>query len=613
MKLADRPNTTIDRRQFLTTLQGTGFALFVGRPLLARPVESLDRRSLLVEAAHFTTPGGWKLDNQFHNVLGFSYLLAHGMGRPVANASTAAAFPKTGRYHLWVLTKNWCPGDWQPPGRFKLRINGTLHDTEFGTENGWAWQTGGVVEISEPKATIELVDLTGFEGRCSAIYFSPEESDQPPVDPAKLAAWRREKIGLPPGPAETRTFDVVIVGGGIAGCAAALAAESQGLRVALIQNRPVLGGNASSEIRVHTEGIYGKAEAILSKIDRTLPKGNGSDAAIPAEAKRHAAMNAATGIEQFLQHTLVAAETRDQRILSIDAHETHTGTLRRFTAPVFIDCTGDGWLGEMAGADSRYGRESEAEFDEAWDQHGELWSPDQPDNRVMGTSVLWNTRKADKPTDFPEVPWAKAVAKNLTGDKGTWNWEYSANDLHQIGDAEQIRDHLLRAIYGTFANTQKHAANATLELDWVAFVGGKRESRRLMGDHIFSMKDATESRRFDDEVAMEKRPVDVHHQQKLKGYPHDFLAEALYHRPKDSHYYIPFRTLYSRNVANLMMAGRCFSCSHIGLGGPRVMLTCGQMGVATGYAAALCKQHSADPRSIGKDHISELKELCGHA
>jgi hypothetical protein len=308
---------------------------------------------------------------------------------------------------------------------------------------------------------------------------------------------------------------------------------------------------------------------------------------------------------------VIGLEKIGNRIASAEAREVTTGIIRRFSAPVFIDATGDGWLGYWAGADYRYGREANCKFSEAWDEHGDLWSPEIPDNRVMGSSVLWNSQQTNECSSFPDAPWAMPVAKKHSAINGEWYWEYSANDLNQVDDAEQIRDHLLRAIYGSFANAKKDPKNANVALKWVAYVAGKRESRRLMGDHIYTMRDMTERRKFDDAVVEEVRDVDSHYQLVLTGSPSTFLSKAMFHKTGGT-YYIPFRSLYSRSINNLMMAGRSFSCSHIGLAGPRVMKTCGQMGIATGYAAALCKKHCVRPRQVGKKHIKELRKLIGY-
>ncbi len=602
------------RRDFLRNTAVSASALAIlGRNSWGADVPQVSSTpSLLVETEMFQDKGGWKLDPQFMDQMGGVYLLAHGLGNPVENAKTAVQFPQEGTYHVWVRTKNWCPGEWEAPGRFRVLVDGVATESEFGagTENKWHWQKGGTVKVKGGKSTIELQDLTGFDGRCDSLFFTQDAQYQPPNQLESLWLWKSKLAGRTHEPTETLTYDVIVIGGGIAGCGAAIAAESQGLKVALIQDRPVFGGNASSEIRVHTEGIHGKADGILTQID-TKHWPNGSDEAYGDDDKRQATLNK-TNIAQFPSHRAWSLQKDGNRIASIEARETGTGVIRRFIAPTFIDCTGDGWIGFWAGADYRYGREAASEFGESWDKYGELWSPEKADNRVMGTSVMWNTAMGKERSVFPDVPWAKPVSKDLMETRGDWDWEYSANELDQIDDAEEIRDHMFRAIYGTFANAKKHPKNAALDLVWVAHIAGKRESRRLMGDYIYTMSDSAGSKEFEDAVVTEKRDVDVHFQNALKGSPYDFRSTALYRKPVNKIYYIPFRSLYSRNVDNLMMAGRCFSCSHIGLGGPRVQNTTGQMGVATGFAAALCKKYQTTPKRVGESHIAELRKLAGY-
>lgn len=212
-------------------------------------------QDLLLEAESFEEKGGWLIDPQFVEQMGSPYLLAHGLGEPVENASTTLQFPVTGKYHIWVRTKNWVPGHWDPPGRFQLKIHNVLLPAVYGKEPVWNWEYGGEVEVKEKKQKIELVDLTGFAGRCDAVYFSRKQLP-PPSEKEALKKWRLNITRRTPDPEQIREFDYVVVGGGIAGCASAITAAEQGLKVALIHDRPVLGGNASSEIRVHTLGIY---------------------------------------------------------------------------------------------------------------------------------------------------------------------------------------------------------------------------------------------------------------------------------------------------------------------------------------------------------------------
>lgn len=566
----------------------------------------IENYQVLIEAESFTEKGGWLVDQQFVEQMGSPYLLAHGLGNSVKNAVTKIHLPSSGTYHIWVRTMDWAPGEWSAPGIFRIVVNGKELETDLGTEEGWGWQFAGAVNLRDTVITVELTDLTGFDGRCDAIYLSSSRIE-PPSEIEALKKWRREIMGESATPERNASFDLVVVGGGIAGCSAAIAAAEQGLNVALVHDRPVLGGNASSEIRVHTEGITWKSNRILSMLN-TVWWPNGSPDAVYDDRKRHENIAKYDKISLFLNWKAFSANTQEDSITSVDARHTSTGEAMRFISPLFIDCTGDGWIGYWARADWMYGREDSSEFGENWDRYGELWSPGKKDGRIMGSSVLWRSVDRGKPVTFPEVPWALDVSGDYSATGGTWKWEFSHDDLHQVDDAEKIRDHMLRAIYGSFSNAKKKPENANLDLEWVSYLVGKRESRRLVGDYIYTFNDERKMTEFPDAVVMEKREIDVHYQQNLldPSQP-DFLSEALYY-PVD-HYYIPYRCLYSRNIKNLLMAGRCFSCSHIGLGGPRVMNTTGQMGVATGYAASLCKKYGTNPRGVYLNHIEELKEL----
>ena len=566
--------------------------------------------SILIEAETFHNKGGWQIDQQFIHIMGSPYLLAHGMGIPVKNASTEIFCDSLGTYFIWVRTKDWCSGNWESPGRFQLQINGKRLDEIFGTHSGWGWQKGGEIEIETTKIFLELIDLTGFDGRCDAIFLTPSPNYVPPNDLDGLVLFRDELTNHGKNIQEEQfECDVVIVGGGIAGCAAALAAESQNLKVALINDRPVLGGNASAEIRVHCEGIVGKSVTMLNKIG-TKHWPNGSAKAEADDTIRTASINRAVGIKQFLLTRAIGCAVKDNNISEIKIEHVESKLRTVVKAPIYIDCTGDGWLGFWAGADFRYGRESYTEYNEKWDTHGELWSPKTPDEWTMGSSLLWNTKRTKKKTVFPAVPWAIPVAKDNQSVHGEWYWEYAAEKLSQIDDAEEIRDHMLRAIYGSFWNAKQKWKNRKVQFTWLGFLLGKRESRRLMGEYIYSMPDMVKSTLFSDTVCEEKREIDVHYQRHLKDEKVDFLSTALFNHV--SKYFIPFRTLYSRNISNLMMAGRNFSCTHVGLGGPRVMNTCGQMGIAVGYAAALCQKYNCVPSEIYANHIGELRQLIGY-
>ncbi len=561
---------------------------------------------ILLESESFENTGGWVTDPQFIQQMGSAYLMSHGMGIPVENASTFIDTYKQGKYHVWARTHNWAPGSWDPPGRFLLMVNGEELENILGTNPGWNWEYAGQTKIKRGSNTIELKDLTGFNARCDAIYFS-KRKEAPPKDPEEIKLWKESINVHDSDRRKKQKFDLVVVGGGIAGCAAAIAAAEEGLKVALINDRPVLGGNASSEIRVHTLGIYGHFERIIKMLD-TKHYPNGSPEAVKDENKRHENIESYENIKLFLNFRAYAANTDGNKITSVDARHISGKDHMRFTAPLFVDCTGDGWIGYWAGANYFYGREPKDKYNEGWEKYGELWSPETADKRVMGSSILWRSYDADKPQVFPEVPWAMEIVDDFAAREGTWQWEMSANNLHQIDDGEKIRDHMLKAIYGSFYNEKQKPGNENLKLEWVSWLLGKRESRRIEGDYIFSFNDVKELRKFPDSVVSEVRDVDVHYQQILvDSSKPDFLSEAMFY--KTEKYYIPYRSLYSKDINNLFMAGRCFSCSHIGLGGPRVMRTTGQMGAAVGYAAAMCKKYDASPRDIYEKYLNEYLTL----
>ena len=238
---------------------------------------------LLVEAESFAQPGGWQLDTQFIKIMGSPYLLAHGLGQPVEDATTTVRLPSPGEYRVWVRTKDWvarwnAPGH---PGRFQLLVNGQPLAETFGTQGAdWFWHDGGVVNIPQPQVQLALRDLTGFNGRCDAIFFSRDSSVTPPNSAEVLPAWRRGLLGLSEQPTELSGYDLVVAGGGYSGMGAAISAARMGCRVALIQDRPVLGGNGSSEVRVWAQGKirrgkYPRIGEIVEEIADTATKSPG--------------------------------------------------------------------------------------------------------------------------------------------------------------------------------------------------------------------------------------------------------------------------------------------------------------------------------------------------
>ena len=314
--------------------------------------------TVFVEAESFADHGGWSLDTQFIREMGSPYLLAHGLGMPVADATTTVRFPAAGTYRVFVRTKDWV-ARWQAPGtpgRFQVLVNGTPLPTTFGTEGAaWGWQHGGEVKVAAGEATIALRDLTGFDGRCDSIVFTTDDTP-PPNDSAILATWRRDALGLPATPETKGPYDLVVVGGGYSGMGAAISAARLGLKVALIQDRPVLGGNGSSEVRVWAMGLIrrGKYPRVGEIIEEFADKAKKSPGTYEEfeDAKKEAIIRAEPTIDLFLNTHAFAVDRDGPRITSVTCLDTRTGRELRFTGTFFCDATGHATIGHLAGTET---------------------------------------------------------------------------------------------------------------------------------------------------------------------------------------------------------------------------------------------------------------------
>jgi hypothetical protein len=575
---------------------------------------SAGETEILLEAEGFAELGGWKLDQQFMDQMGSPILLAHGMGVPVKDATTAVTFPTAGTYHLWVRTRDWVANFKAKgsPGKFQLLIDGKPVEKVFGAEGAkWRWHRGGAVKITKAKVTVSLHDLTGFDGRCDAIVFSANADFIPPVDPKLAAPWRRKLLGLSEKPVDAGKFDLVVVGGGIAGTCSAISGARSGLKVALIQDRPVLGGNNSSEVRVHLGGqtMLGPYNALGGVVRELSParRGNAGPPERYEDQKKLNVVAAEKNISLFLSTHVSEVETDGKKISAVIGRNIRTGKRLRFSGRVFADCTGDGTVGFLAGADYRLGREGKGET-------AESLAPAKPDKLTMGSSVQWYSARTAEPSPFPVCPWAvqftEENAQRVTG--GEWNWETGMNK-HQIDQFEEVRDYGMRVVYGNWAflkNSPKSRAKyANLKLDWVAHIAGKRESRRLLGDVILTEQDVTGQKAFDDACVTTTWTIDLHypHPRNTQQFPgREFRTIAKHVRIKP--YPVPYRCFYSRNIDNLFMAGRDISVTHVALGTIRVMNTCGMMGEVVGMAAAICKERSTTPRGVYKEYLEELKK-----
>ena len=631
----------MQRRQFIGHLGNTTLALLAARlPLNAQLMASGE--FLFVEAEQFASHGGWELDQQSMEQIGSPYLLAHGLGIPVADATTQVTFPSAGSYRVWVRTRDWvapwnAPG---APGKFQLKVDGKPLAEVFGTKSAtWHWHDGGMVKVGK-KVSLALHDLTGFEGRCEAILFCKDKNFEPTNDIEQLTKFRRKLLGLPDQPDEGGSFDLIVAGGGLAGTCAAIAAARNGVKVALVQDRPVLGGNGSSEVRVWPEGhtnksLYPHIGDIVNEILPPVVKKsgqvlNGVSKEYYDDALKLRIVKAEPNITLLLNQRVLKVETEGDMIRSIVIQSTLTSRRTRLKGKLFSDCTGDGTIGFKAGADHEYKVEQLMGSTNLFNvldttNQDEVLACECKDKSALAMKC----EQGEFEQPFPRCPWALDLKdKPFPGRKGVktfgkeglasfanmWYWESGFNK-DQINEIELIRDHNLRAMYGAWDVLKNvDGMYPTHRLGWVAFIAGKRESRRLMGDVILDAQDFKQQRKFDDGAFPCSWHVDLHTPKtEFKDGFEDMEFVSDYTRGKEyqygGEYWAPYRTLYSRNIRNLFMAGRCISVTKTGLGPVRVMKTCGMMGEVVGKAAAVCIRKNATPRDVYAKHLADLQGL----
>ncbi len=584
--------------------------------LLSIPCFSLysnNPEAVFLEAEAFDNPGGWVVDQQSMDIMGSPYLMAHGMGIPVKDASTVVNFPKKGRYYLFVRTRNWtAPWSQMAAGQFQVLLDGKPVARTFGTSHReWSWVEAGAIDIEDPSVTIALHDLTGFNGRCDALYFTPDNTDVPPNNLENLDALRTRLLGLNSEP-ELQEFDFVVIGGGMAGTCAAIAAARLGVQVALVQNRPVLGGNNSSEVRVHLGARINLEPypALGNLVNEIGPEqgGNAQPKDYYQDDKKLQAVLNEPNLSLYLNTHANQVEVKDNKIVQVTAENIRTGQRMAFRAPLFADCTGDGTIGFLAGAEYMTGRESRDTFNEPT-------APEKADSLTMGISVQWFSETGDGPSEFPDIAWGLpwSEEKSFAITRGDWDWE-TGMGKDMIRETEFIRDYGLLVVYSNWSFLKNHYIDrqrfAKEKLRWVAYIGGKRESRRLVGDYVLTENDLTERKLMPDGTAPTSWTIDLHYpdpenQEKFDGEAFRSIAKHIKIYP----YPIPFRCLYSKNIENLLMAGRDISVSHVALGTVRLMRTGGMMGEVVGMAASVCKQKNTTPRQIYQQHFAELEQL----
>lgn len=432
---------------------------------------------------------------------------------------------------------------------------------------------------------------------------------------------------------ETRNarYDVVVCGGGIPGVCAAISAARSGAKAALIEQRPILGGNSSSFARVPPHG------AAAFWHNRNAREGGIMEELLMEYAARSPLADnrriwdlilrewcvGETNLNLYLNSRVDGVEMQGNRIKSVRVTQSSTETVYDLSAPVFIDATGDAFVAAAAGADLRIGREGR-------DELGEKLAPEKGDSKTLPSALYLIAHRRDRVVRYTPPDWAarhddcsafphrphvvdkfskgKLIAEDGSAIQMFW-WFSLGGEGDIIKDNEQIYSELVREVMGVWDHLKNRCTPETrealecYEAVWWSPFPLRRESRRVMGDYMLTEGDIFEPKLFEDRVSYGGWPVDVHPPEGIrsKDPPCDqtFVNEL---------YSVPLRIMYSRNIDNLMLAGRCISASHVAMGSIRVMSSLGAAAQAAGMAAALGVRRGVDPREVGRKHIAELQQ-----
>lgn len=574
--------------------------------------------SIFIEAENFQNKGGWVTDPQFYEQMGSAYLLAHGNGQPVADASTSFEIKVPGKYYIMARTRNWVANwfskDEYAPGVFKIKIDGQVLSTVYGkTGLKWHFQSGDAINLKPGVHTLSLADQTGFGARCDVIAITQNPKQDIYSSDRSLAKYR-ETLYAPKS--EAQKYDFVVIGGGVAGIAAALKAARMGLSVCLLNNRPVWGGNNSVEHKIVVSGDlqvspFPRLGAVVNEYKDIYLRPKGIDSILKSQKNLTLMSNT-----QAIDVRVEGGEIKQILAMRLDNNFTYA-----IAGRYFADCSGDGFVAYKAGADYTMGREIRTVY-------GENLAPEIPGFLTFGITLKWRSKEADTLITFPKLPWAVQFSDQsvLKSKANRWFWE-TGFQKDQIRDAEENRDYMLRVIYGNWSflknSPDTKSEYAKLALDEVSYIAGKRESRRFFGDVIFTQKDVEGGwKQYSDALVAGTYPMDQHFpssensiyfpgaefQAMFKHDHHPIGYDLVYVHPEQKLpvYFIPYRCLYSRNIKNLFFAGRNVSASRMAFSSTRVQACTGMMGEVVGYAAGLCVRYKCKPAQVYSDHLGEL-------
>lgn len=400
--------------------------------------------------------------------------------------------------------------------------------------------------------------------------------------------------------------EVLVAGGGLAGVCAAIAAARNGASVVLVQDRSRLGGNSSSEIRMHVCGANNHEPTALWRESGIIEELKLTDAATNRQRSfemwdllLYEKVVAEPNLTLLLDTAIVDATVENGRITAVTAASPLLAERYEVRSKFFLDCTGDATVAALSGARCMRGREARG-------QYGERLAPEHADQKTMGNSLLFMARKHEHPMPFSPPPWARKFTKEDFEHRGIRSWEYGywwiewGGELDTIKDNRRIRHELLRILMGVWnyiKNSGEHPESEYWALEWVGMIPGKRESRRILGEHVMVQRELEEAVLYPDRVSFGGWPMDDHPPGGMDDRDRPPCVQIQFDRP----YSIPLRSLCSVDRPNLLMAGRNISASHVALTSTRVMATCAAMGQAAGAAAAFCVAERCLPRDVVSD------------
>ncbi len=564
-----------------------------------------------IEAESFKKLGGWVIDSQSVLQMGSAYIMAHGLGKPVEDAETELIVEEDGEYAFWVRTRDWTsPWSSHSAGIFSFVVDGEILPETLGTNgNEWAWQLAGKLVLNKGKHVLALHDLTGFNGRCDAIYIT-NEKDTPSND---REAVKKLREAFSPFIVDNEEYDLIVVGGGIAGICTAISAQRNGCKVLLLHDREVLGGCNSSEIRVCLGGSvhvppYRNIGNIVKEIGPVMGAPYLYDAKYYEDARKESAFMLFDNATLRFNEYVFELKKEGNKIKEITSLNVKTGKRTIYKGKLFADCSGDAVLARLGGAELMYGTESKEEFNESLGR-------EKHENLVMGQSIRWYSEEKESEQSFPDIAWGLPITEESCLHVNCGDWEQESGFRRQMAEeTEYIRDYGLLAIFSNWAFQKNHSKRKgeykNAEIQWISYLGGKRESYRVKGDYILTQNDIENRIDHEDKTASLSWTIDIHYpeidNEKMFG---EAFRSCAYHRGNGGPYGIPYRCLYSKDIANLFLGGRTVSCSHVAFASLRVMRTLGMLGEVVGMATSICKCYDCLPRKVYTDYLEDFKAL----